>query len=97
MLPTEPVRSDVRLRRSRRYCFSFRVSGIQLVPTGRQPDTEQRGINFIDIFLAEVPTNNPKSFGVFRAATVPVILTDDPRLQQPTITLKDEDFLLFGD
>jgi hypothetical protein len=98
-LPRRELRNDVRLRRSTRTCFDFTIDGVRLVDTLEQPDTGLAGVNFIDVFLAEVPVNNPNGYGVFRAATIPVLL--DPvverRRPQPTIELITEDFLLFGD
>lgn len=98
ILPTERKRTDVRLRASLRECFDFEIKRIQLVDTASAADTGIAGVNYIDLFLSEVPTNNPGSYGVFRAATVPAYLDPDPRKRepQPTVELTSEDFLLFG-
>jgi hypothetical protein len=98
LLPFRDTRSDVRLRLSTRSCFDFSVSNVLLVPTLALPDTEA-GMNFIDVFLGEVPSNNPGSYGVFRIATYPAKYPEDPRARavRPDIELIDQDFLLFGD
>lgn len=99
LLPVNATRADVRLRRSERFCFDFRVSDVLLMPTRLLPDTGEAGINYVDIFLAEVPANNPNTYGVFRIATVPLKYPDDPleRSVRDDIELIDQDFLLFGD
>ncbi|MBI4822062.1 MAG: hypothetical protein HY791_37740 [Deltaproteobacteria bacterium] len=98
ILPKERKRTDVRLRASLRQCFDFEIKHIQLVDTASAADTGVAGVNYVDLFLSEVPTNNPGSYGVFRAATVPAYLNPDPRQRdpQPTVELASEDFLLFG-
>ena len=47
----------------------------------------QEGVNFIDVFLAEVPQNNPTGYGVFRVATVTAVMPPNPqdRFPQPDI------------
>lgn len=92
-LPLEPVRQDIRLRRSDRFCFDFKVSNIQLVRTADR-------MNYVDVYLAEVPTNNPTSHGVFRVATVPARYPDDLRRgkgREQRVRLTTDDFLLFGE
>lgn len=84
LTPVLPVRADVRLRQSERFCFDFRVSDVQLVDTRLLPDTGQTGVNYVDVFLSEVPANNPNTFGVFRIATIPLLY---PRCEQQ----EDED------
>ncbi|MFO0727993.1 MAG: hypothetical protein U1E65_29705 [Myxococcota bacterium] len=99
LLPTLQTKSDVRLRRSTRFCFDFRVSNVLLVKTSTLPDQPIPGINYVDLFLGEVPSNNPASYGIFRVATVPLEYPKDPneRTIRPDIELIDQDFLLFGD
>ena len=99
LLPTTQVRTDIFLRSSRRSCFDFRVADVQLVPTLTLPDTGIAGVNYIDVFLSEVPSNNPDTYGVFRVATVPLVYPANPkeRAIRPDIELIDADFLLFGE
>lgn len=99
LLPTLLIRSDVRLRRSQRFCFDFRVGNILLVQTSTLPDQPVAGVNYIDIFLGEVPSNNPASYGVFRVATIPMLYPADPteRKIRDDLELIDQDFLLYGD
>ncbi len=99
LLPTSSVRTDIFLRASRRSCFDFRVADVLLVPTLTLPDTGIPGVNYIDVFLSEVPSNNPDTYGVFRVATIPLIYPADPteRAIRPDLELIDSDFLLFGE
>jgi len=99
LLPTIEVKTDVRLRQSRRSCFDFRVSDILLVPTLTLPDTGIPGVNYVDVFLSEVPSNNPSTYGVFRVATIPLVYPDDPKARaiREDIELIDQDFLSFGE
>lgn len=99
LLPPMAMRADVRLRRSQRFCFNFRAAEIQLVNTRLLPDVGQTGINYIDIFLGEVPANNPTTYGVFRVATIPMRYPDNPleRKVREDIEILDQDFLLFGE
>lgn len=96
---SERVVNDVRLRTSRRVCFEFDVSNVALKVTGPRLDTGAEGLNFIDVFLAETPSNNPNSFGIFRVATRTAVLPPlvENRYPQPDIELSDQDFLLYGD
>ena len=98
-LQTEAIKNDVIIRNTTRFCLDFEVSEIQLVVTASQADSGRVGVNFIDVFLAEVPQNNPTGFGVFRVATSIATLParESERYPQPDIVLTDEDFLLFGD
>jgi hypothetical protein len=99
LLPRDTIRADVRLRMTERFCFDFRVDNVRLVPTRLLPDTGRPGLNYIDVFLSEVPANNPKTFGVFRVATIPLEYPADPKaraIREP-IELIDQDFLLFGE
>jgi hypothetical protein len=92
-LPLDIVRQDIRLRRSERFCFDFKVSNIQLVKTRDRK-------NYVDVYLAEVPTNNPTSYGVFRVATVPALYPLDLRRgkgREQKVKLTTDDFLLFGE
>lgn len=99
LLPTTRVRADIFLRSTRRSCFDFRVSDVLLVPTMTLPDTGIPGVNYVDVMLSEVPSNNPDTYGVFRIATVPLVYPANPkeRAIRPDIELIDDDFLLFGD
>jgi hypothetical protein len=99
MFRDEPVVNDIRLRTSRRTCFEFEVANIALKVTAPRPDTGVEGVNFIDVFLAETPSNNPNSFGIFRVATRTAVLPPlvEDRYPQPDIELTDQDFLLYGD
>lgn len=96
MLPKREARDDVRLRRSQRVCFDFRVRNVQLMPTLELDDGTQAGTNFIDIYLSEVPSNHLTGAGIMRVATIPVLY--DPKASRgQDIVVEERDFLLFGD
>lgn len=99
LLPTVSMRTDIFLRSSRRSCFDFRVADVLLLPTLTLPDTGIAGVNYVDVFLSEVPSNNPDTYGVFRVATLPLIYPPNPteRAIRPDLELIDSDFLLFGE
>lgn len=96
MLPTEPSRDDVRLRAGDRFCFDFRVKNVKLVQTLALPDGTPRQRNYLDVFLSEVPENDPTAYGIFRVATIPVDYNPGG-LRGREIELTDQDFLLFAD
>lgn len=96
MLPRKAVRDDVLLRRSERFCLDFTVHNVRLLPTLELDDGTPAGTNFVDVFLSEVPSNNPTGAGVVRVATFPV--THDPKAQKGRkLVVEDRDLLLFGD
>jgi hypothetical protein len=101
ILPKDPYRDDVRVRTSQRFCFDVKVSNVQLLNTLPDPSSGKAGMNYIDLFLAEVPANNAQSLGVFRVATVPLQYPQAPNLKmvprRDDIPVADEDFLLYGE
>ncbi|HWV37230.1 MAG TPA: hypothetical protein VN033_02020 [Vulgatibacter sp.] len=96
LLPRKAVRDDVLLRRSERFCLDFAVYNVRLVPTLELDDGTPAGTNFVDVFLSEVPSNNPTGAGVVRVATFPVEYDPDATKGR-RIAVEDRDLLLFGD
>ena len=96
MLPRAAARDDVRLHRSERTCFDFRVRNVRLLPTLALPEGTPAGTNYIDVFLAEVPSNHPAGAGIFRVATIPVVYRPEASRGRE-IVLEERELLLFGE
>ena len=96
MLPRQSTRDDVRLHRSERVCFDFKVRNVRLLPTLEVDEGTPAGTNFIDVYLSEVPSNHLTGAGIMRVATIPVVY--DPKASRgQDIVLEERDLLLFGD
>ncbi len=96
MLPPAETRDDVLLRRSERVCFDFSVRNVRLMPTLALDDGTPAGTNYIDVYLAEVPSSNPAGAGIMRVATLPVVF--EPKAKRgKELMVEERDLLLFGD